>query len=111
MKLIISIVQDRDVSDLVNELIKDGFSVTKLASTGGFLRSGNTTLLLGVKEDDVDKAIAKIKEICKKRNKRKNVRYPVVQSTDIDVPYSAGINIQVGGAIIFVIDLEQFTKI
>ena len=48
MKLIIAIVQDEDTSRLVNALMKEGFSVTKLATTGGFLRAGNTTLLLGV---------------------------------------------------------------
>ena len=48
MKLIIAIVQDEDSSRLVSNLMNEGYSVTKLATTGGFLRAGNTTLLLGV---------------------------------------------------------------
>ena len=48
MKLIIAIVQDEDASRLVNQLMKAGIGVTKLATTGGFLRAGNTTLLIGV---------------------------------------------------------------
>ena len=48
MKLIIAIVQDEDAGRLVSELMDNGFGVTKLATTGGFLRAGNTTLLIGV---------------------------------------------------------------
>ena len=51
MKLIIAIVQDEDASRLIGQLMNDGFGVTKLATTGGFLRAGNTTLLVGVDDD------------------------------------------------------------
>ena len=51
MKLIVAIVQDEDSSRLVNQLMKNGYGVTKLATTGGFLMMGNTTLLIGT--DDV----------------------------------------------------------
>jgi uncharacterized protein YaaQ len=47
MKLIIAIVQDEDAGRLVSSLMSDGYGVTKLATTGGFLRAGNTTLLVG----------------------------------------------------------------
>ena len=53
MKLIIAIVQDEDSSKLLSKLMQQGFGVTKLATTGGFLRAGNTTLLLGVDEDRI----------------------------------------------------------
>lgn len=111
MKLIISIVQDKDAIELVNALMKDGFSVTKLASTGGFLKAGNTTLLSGVEEDDVDKVLVKIKDICKKREIHKKSGYSVAQSTGVYVPYSAEVDLEVGGATIFVIDVDQFIKI
>lgn len=51
MKLIIAIVQDEDAFRLISNLMSEGYGVTKLASTGGFLRAGNTTLLIGVNED------------------------------------------------------------
>lgn len=51
MKLIICIVQDQDSGALIDELTDGGFRITKLASTGGFLKAGNTTLLAGVEED------------------------------------------------------------
>ena len=57
MKLIIAIVQDEDASRLISNLMSEGFGVTKLATTGGFLRSGNTTLLVGVDDDKFDAAM------------------------------------------------------
>ena len=58
MKLVISIVQDDDALDLVDALNEKGYSVTKLATTGGFLKSGNTTLLAGVQKEKVDDVIS-----------------------------------------------------
>lgn len=54
MKLIIAIVQDEHANKVIKELTDNKFRVTKLASTGGFLRSGNTTLLIGSEDDKVD---------------------------------------------------------
>ena len=58
MKLLVFVTED-NVADLtVDALIEQGFRVTRLASTGGFLRKGNTTLLVGVEEAAVDRAVA-----------------------------------------------------
>ena len=51
MKLLIAVVQDEDSGKVISGLLSEGFSATKLATTGGFLRSGNTTLFIGVEED------------------------------------------------------------
>jgi uncharacterized protein YaaQ len=59
MKMIIAIVQDDDALDLVDELTERNFRVTKLATTGGFLKSGNTTLLMGVEKEKVEEIIEK----------------------------------------------------
>ena len=67
MKLIIAIVQDEDAGRLVSNLMQEGYSVTKLATTGGFLRSGNTTLLLGVDDQKFDAAMGVIEKVCKSR--------------------------------------------
>ena len=67
MKLIIAIVQDDDAGDLIDGLTDEGFRVTKLATTGGFLKAGNTTLMIGVEEEKVDSALAFIENICKKK--------------------------------------------
>ena len=63
MKLIIAIVQDEDASRLVGQLMNDGFGVTKLATTGGFLRAGNTTLLVGVNDDRFQTAMDIIEKV------------------------------------------------
>ena len=67
MKLIIAIVQDEDSGRLISALMKEGYGVTKLATTGGFLRSGNTTLLTGVQDEKLDSALAVIERVCKSR--------------------------------------------
>ena len=56
MKLIIAIVQDEDAGRLVSALMDKGFGVTKLATTGGFLRAGNTTLISGVQDEKLEEA-------------------------------------------------------
>ena len=58
MKLIIAIVHDDDATKVVKELNNQGFRVTRMCSSGGFLKAGNTTLMVGVDEDGVDKVLS-----------------------------------------------------
>ena len=67
MKLIIAIVQDEDSGILIDELMDEDFRVTKLASTGGFLKSGNTTLLIGIDDSRVEKCLGIINKYSKRR--------------------------------------------
>ena len=67
MKLIIAVVSNDDSHSLSNALTKENFAVTKLATTGGFLKIGNTTMLIGTEEDRVEKCIEIIKEESKQR--------------------------------------------
>src|SRR5690606_21136355 len=62
VKLIIAVVQDRDSNRLSRALVRENLRVTKLASTGGFLREGNTTFLIGVDDDQVEKVLRIIRE-------------------------------------------------
>jgi uncharacterized protein YaaQ len=57
VKLIVTIVNDQDAESVLSGLIDNEFRVTRIASTGGFLRRGNTTLLIGVEDEKVDQAI------------------------------------------------------
>ncbi|WP_251861652.1 cyclic-di-AMP receptor [Clostridium sp. Marseille-Q2269] len=109
MKLVIAIVQDDDASDLIDEITEDGFRVTKLATTGGFLKAGNTTLMIGVEEKDVDKLIKKIEEICKVRKQIVTSPSPVTGSAGMYVPYP--IEVEVGGATVFVVDVDKFVRV
>ena len=108
MKLIIAIVQDEDASRLISNLMNEGFSVTKLATTGGFLRAGNTTLLLGVEDTKFDAAMAVIERVCKSRKQIATSPSPVAGTTGVYVPYP--IEVTVGGATVFVLPVELFSK-
>ena len=110
MKLIIAIVHDDDSAILMDALSEEGYGVTKMCSSGGFLRSGNTTLLCGVDEDRLEGAL---KIIEAKSSGRKQIVNPAA------IHYSAGVQggipsypmeITVGGATVFVIEVDRFVK-
>ena len=109
MKLIIAIVQDEDASRLVNALMTEGFGVTKLATTGGFLRAGNTTLLIGVDNDKLNAAMSIVEKVCKSRQQVATAPSPVSGTAGAYVPYP--IQVMVGGATIFILNVEEFKKI
>ncbi len=109
MKLIIAIVQDEDASRLVSSLMNDGYGVTKLATTGGFLRAGNTTLLVGVDDDRFQGAMSIIEKVCKSRKQIATSPSPVAGTASVYVPYP--IEVMVGGATVFVLEVEQFIKL
>ena len=108
MKLIIAIVQDEDASRLISNLMSENYRVTKLATTGGFLRSGNTTLLIGVEDDKLQAALGIVEKVCKSRKQIATSPSPISGTTGVYVPYP--IEVTVGGATVFVLDVEQFTK-
>ena len=108
MKLVLAIVQDDDAIDLIEELTDKDYRVTKLATTGGFLKSGNTTLMIGVEEKEVKNLINVIEDVCKRRKEMVPTSTPNTIGTNsgMYVPYP--IEVEVGGATIFVLDVDQF---
>ncbi len=106
MKLVLAIVSDDDIHAVLTSLTSKRFYVTKLASTGGFLKAGNTTIICGVDKEKVDEVIEIIKENSEKRE------VPVVGSSGMgSVPHVAmPIAATAGGSTIFVLDVEQFMK-
>lgn len=109
MKLIIAIVQDDDAGDLIDMLTEARYRVTKLATTGGFLKSGNTTLIIGVEEEKVENVLSLIEEECKTRKQIISSPSPIAGSTGVYVPYP--VEVEVGGSTIFVVDVDKFVKI
>ncbi len=109
MKLIVAIVQDEDASRLIGELMSEGFGVTKLATTGGFLRAGNTTLLLGVEDDRFAAAMDIVERVCKSRKQIAASPVSMVGVPGAYTPYP--IEVVVGGATIFVLTVDQFVKL
>lgn len=109
MKLVHAIVHDDDGPKVMDELNKAGFSVTKLCSSGGFLKSGNTTLLAGVEQDKVDKVIEIIKKQSKSRKQVINSSMTPNGMGGMFIPYP--VEVVVGGATIFVLDVERYEKV
>ena len=64
MKMIVAILQDEDTDPVTNALVEMGLCVTRIASTGGFLRQGRSTLMIGLPEEKIDQAIDTINENC-----------------------------------------------
>jgi uncharacterized protein YaaQ len=64
MKLILAILRDQDCEPVTNTLVATGFGVTRIASTGGFLRRGSTTLMVGVDDERVEEAIQLVDKNC-----------------------------------------------
>ena len=108
MKMIVAIVQDEDSSRLISALMNDGFGVTKLATTGGFLRAGNTTLLIGVDDERFDACLAIIEKLCKSR--RQIATTPLTAGGAANMYGQMPIEVTVGGATVFVLNVEQFAK-
>jgi uncharacterized protein YaaQ len=106
LKLIFAVVQDQDSNRLLKALTECNFRVTKLASTGGFLRSGNTTFIIGTEDIRVNKALEIIKENCKSREQLIAPISPMGGNADSYVPYP--VEVEVGGATVFVLPVEQF---
>lgn len=104
MKLVIAIVQDKDVDALMSNLVEEKIGATKLASTGGFLREGNSTFLIGVKEEMVDKVLTIIKQNCQSRE-QVQFQSPVMSNPSLFPVYA-----KVGGATVFVIDIDKFNQ-
>ena len=107
MKLVIAIINSDDVGTVTRSLTKNGFSSTRLATTGGFLLGRNVTILVGVDEEKVDAVIDIIKE---HSHSRKQV---ITSSAGVGREFQTGmpVEVTVGGATIFVVDVERFQRV
>lgn len=104
MKLLLAIVNNDDASYVNNRLSKAGFMVTKVASTGGFLMNGNTTFIIGVKDEDVETVL----EIIGRFSKKKVVPVPVDPVYNPASISTVPAKVTVGGATVFVLGVERF---
>ena len=108
MKLVFAIVHDEDETAVMRSLNEDGFIVTKLSSTGGFLRAGNSTLIVGVPAEKVDRVIEIIK--MKSKSRKKLINSSITPAVNSAIAPGYPIEVTVGGATVFVIDIERFEK-
>lgn len=110
MKLVFAIVQDEDSVSVMDELNSNGFMVTKMCSSGGFLRAGNTTLLIGIEESKVEQVLKIIESTCKSHKKVINTGMSTGAAAAVGAYLSYPVEVTVGGATVFVLDVDQFHK-
>lgn len=108
MKLVVAIINNDDANAVMSNLTKNGYQATKLSTSGGFLRAGNITLLIGVEKNKVDEVVNLIGECSSQRKKITPVNNTYIGDSMLS---SMPIEVTVGGATIFVLDVEQFYKI
>ena len=106
MKLIMAIVQDKDSNRLANEFIDANIRATKLSSTGGFLKAGNSTFIIGLEDERVQDALELIKKTCQSRKQYVSTPMSLDISLDGQVPYP--VEVEVGGATVFVLPVDGF---
>jgi len=110
MKMIMAIVQDEDVGEFLDTVRRHNLRATKISSTGGFLRSGNSTVLLGVDDDQVTEVLDVIRATC--RTRKQPATTVLVPSDEPAEPFAAhSLDVEVGGANIFVWEIEQYLRV
>ncbi|MBM3127889.1 MAG: hypothetical protein FJ009_04545 [Chloroflexi bacterium] len=108
MKLVFAIVHNDDAGKLTDTLREHNHQFTLISTTGGFLREGNATILIGVEPDCLDDVFALIKSSCVTRTQFVNPMPPVMEPGELYL--AQPIEVQVGGATVFVMDVERFEK-
>jgi uncharacterized protein YaaQ len=108
MKLIMAIVSSDDSRDVVDRLTKSGFRATVISTTGGFLREGNTTLFVGTEDDRVSAAVEVVRQSCRRRTQWVSP-LPTLEGPGLEM--SEPIEVNVGGAVVFVMNVENFVQV
>ena len=108
MKLAICVIHNRDRNKLTDDLIRSGFKFTVIGSSGGFLREGNTTLLIGLEQEELGSLEQIIAKNCPSREQVVNVAPAdaVIPGTFVTSPF----NVPVGGAVFFLLNVEKFER-
>ena len=109
MKLIIAVVQGEDAQRTVLALTDKGISSTRVASSGGFLQQGNATLLVGVDDGQVTDALEVIRANCHERRRYLTPVPPLAEPGEFFMAFP--VEVQVGGATVFVVPVDSFEKI
>lgn len=108
MKLVIGIVNNDDANDLITEITKASFQATKLSTSGGFLKLGNVTVLVGVEDEKVDEVIEIFRSCCSRRTQMVPTAPPYLGEGFVS---AAPVEVTIGGATLFVIDVDKMIKL
>ena len=107
-KLVLAVLQGSDSDNTIRNLNERGFMVTVLSSTGGFLKKKSTTVMIGVEESKLEEVLGIIESVCKARKQTVSAVAPSVDTTGFYIPYP--VEVSVGGATVFILDVEQFRR-
>ncbi len=109
MKLVIAVVHNEDARVLIDALLAHEYRATWLHSSGGFLKQANATILLGVADDKVDDVVALVRDNCRARTQTVSPIPPIMEPGEFFMPYP--LEVEVGGAVIFVLPIERLERI
>jgi uncharacterized protein YaaQ len=109
MKLVVAIVHNEDAGALVDGLLEREYRATRLHSSGGFLKQSNATIIVGVEETQIEEVLAIIRRTCTARTQIVNPMPPIMEPGEFFMPYP--LEVEVGGATVFVIPVERFERL
>jgi len=109
MKLVVAIVHTEDAGTLVDALLEKEFRATRFNSSGGFLKQGNATILVGVEDAQVDDVLGIVTASCHARKQFVNPMPPIMEPGEFYMPYP--VEVEVGGATVFVLPVERFERL
>ena len=109
MKLVTAIVHNEDAATLVDALLEKEYRATRVNSSGGFLKQGNATILVGVEDNQVDAVLELISGNCHSRKQFVNPMPPIMEPGEFYMPYP--VEVEVGGATVFVLPVERFERL
>lgn len=108
MKLCVAIIHNRDKNRVTDELVRTGFKFTIIGSTGGFLREGNTTILVGAQEEEIALLREVFANTCQTREQMVNVAPAETGPQGAFIP--SPIKVPVGGAVMFLLNVDEFHR-
>ena len=109
MKLIVAIVHNEDAGALVDALLDREYRATRLHSSGGFLKQSNATIIVGAEDDQVDAIVEIVRDNCTSRTQIVNPMPPIMEPGEFFMPYP--LEVEVGGATVFVLPVERFERL
>ena len=108
MKLVLAVIQKEDEDALSDALEQNSIGATRIGSSGGFLRASNVTLMIAVEDARLESVLGLMRQHCKRRTRHLN---PMLPSLEARERFLGSVPIEVGGATVFVLNLERMEKI
>lgn len=108
MKLILAVIQNEDQDALTDVMESEGISMTRIGSSGGFLRTSNVTLMTAVEDKQLQHVLDLFGKHCKRRTKQQHSRVPTMEARE---RFLGAMPVQIGGAAVFILNLEKMEKI